>query len=55
MAMTVHLKFHSVPLVMLLEIAEVTKSHTGMVLPEEFSHVLNGFEIAAKVSHVSEL
>jgi hypothetical protein len=52
MAMTIHLEFHGVPLAILLDITEVAKSHMGMVLAEEFSHVLNKFEIAAKVSRL---
>ena len=48
-AITVHLEHDGKPMVWLLDIVEVPKSHTGTNLALEFTKVLNDFGISDKV------
>lgn len=48
-AITVHLEYEGEPLAMLLDIVEVTKSHSGHDLAEAFALVLSDFSILDKV------
>ena len=48
-AFTVHLEDHGKPVSMLLDIVEVTQSHTGVILGDTFVKVLEAFGIEKKV------
>lgn len=50
MAVTVHFEDNGVPVVMLLDLVEVAKSHSGLNLADAFATVLDEFGIADKVS-----
>ncbi|KAH7918953.1 hypothetical protein BV22DRAFT_1023794, partial [Leucogyrophana mollusca] len=49
-AVSVHLEHKGQPLAMILDIVEVTKSHSGVNLTEAFTRILNDFGISGKVS-----
>ena len=48
-ALTVHFEHEGVPVSMLLDIVEVSKSHTGRNLAVAFAQILNDFNISDKV------
>ena len=48
-AFTVHFAHEGVPVSMLLNLVEVTKSHSGVNLTEAFAKVLEDFRISDKV------
>ena len=50
-AVTVHFKKDGVPISMLLDIVEVTRSHSGLNLAAAFSKILDDFGIGYKVSN----
>jgi hypothetical protein len=50
MAVTVHMEVRGMPLCLLLDVVEVAKAHTGMILADEFKRILEEFRIACKVS-----
>jgi hypothetical protein len=52
MAITVHLEVRGEPLSLLLDIAKVARSHSGMALAEEFAWILTEFSVEHKVSMV---
>ena len=49
MAVTVHLKHKGEPILMLLDIVEVAKSHTGVNLASAFAKILEEYGISDKV------
>jgi hypothetical protein len=49
-AVTVHLEHKGVPILMLLDLVEVAKSHTGENLAAAFENVLKEFGVEDKVS-----
>jgi hypothetical protein len=49
-AFTVHFKHEGSPMLMLLDLVEVPKSHSGVNLAEAFANVLEEFRIEDKVS-----
>ena len=49
-AVTVHLEHKGVPILMLLDLVEVAKSHTGKNLAAAFENVLKEFGVEDKVS-----
>ena len=49
-AVTVHFKKDGIPISMLLDIVEVTHSHSGLNLAAAFSKILDDFGIGYKVS-----
>jgi hypothetical protein len=49
-AFTVHFEHEGIPISMLLDLVEVTKSHSGVNLAEAFVKVLKEFQIEDKVS-----
>ncbi|KAG2746211.1 hypothetical protein P692DRAFT_20640845, partial [Suillus brevipes Sb2] len=55
MAISVHLEHEGQPLAMILDIVEVSKSHTGANLAEAFAKVLEEFGISDKVKRDEEL
>ena len=46
---TIHFKKNGAPIAMLLNLVQVTKSHTGVALTAIFAKILNNFGIAYKV------
>ncbi|KIK32206.1 hypothetical protein CY34DRAFT_102054, partial [Suillus luteus UH-Slu-Lm8-n1] len=54
-AISVHLEHEGQPLAMILDIVEVSKSHTGANLVEAFTKVLKEFGISDKVSKKNPL
>jgi hypothetical protein len=52
-AITVHFEQNGKPISVLLDLVEVARSHTGVVLAEEFANVLGGFGICDKVSKIN--
>lgn len=52
MAFTVHIEHEGEPLVFLLDLLEVPRSHSGRNLAEEFETLLKEFGIEGKVSIV---
>jgi len=48
-AVTVHFKIDGVPMCMLLDLVEVTTSHSGVNLATEFAQILDEFGISEKV------
>ena len=50
MAVTVHFELKGVPVLMLLDLVEVARSHSGLNLAAAFATVLDDFGIADKVS-----
>jgi hypothetical protein len=46
---TVHLEQDGAPIAMLLDLVQVTKSHTGVALAVAFAKILEDFGIAHKV------
>jgi hypothetical protein len=48
-AVTVPFKIDGVPMCMLLDLVEVTTSHSGMNLAAEFAQILDEFGISEKV------
>lgn len=51
----VHLEQDGVPLAFLLDVVELTRSHSGMNLVQTFAETLQGFGIDNKVSCLSTL
>ncbi|KIM55509.1 hypothetical protein SCLCIDRAFT_30298 [Scleroderma citrinum Foug A] len=49
-AVTIHLEVEGEGLVIPLDIVEVARSHTGAVLADKFTKVLENFGVADKVS-----
>ena len=49
-AITVHWEENGIPVVLLLDVVEVAKSHSGINLATAFAEVLEDFGIAEKVS-----
>jgi hypothetical protein len=49
-AVTVHLEKDGAPIAMLLDLVQVARSHTGIVLAATFAKILEDFGIAHKVS-----
>ena len=52
-AVTVHFENEGVPVVMLLDIVELTQSHSGFNLAAAFARILEDFRISDKVSKLS--
>ena len=53
MAVTVHFENQGVPMVMLLDIVELARSHSGFNLVGAFAKILEDFRISDKVSKLS--
>jgi len=54
-AVTIHFEHEGVSISMLLDLVEVTRSHSGVNLAEIFANILEGFGIQDKVSFIIAL
>ena len=54
-AITIHFEQNGVPMCLLLDLVEVTRSHSGMNLASAFVKILDDFRIVHKVSLLDHL